>query len=390
MSQATVPSPSPSHIQRHSRLRRLFVFVWKYFVATVCCTGPVVSVLVVGWTQRLMQRRTLVYWHAQSETSVHDIDFAHFAAADPQTAVHLRWPNWVWHPHNQTRRSWRGWMQTGFASLWLNTTHGIAASFNTWVLTLPGCVLWLFAWYAGWQNSFSKGYEHAQVGSLTGLLGVALFIAAMFYVPLAQARQASTGRWRSFYEFSLIWTLVRSRWWACIKLALLYTVFGLVSMALKMAPIGFDRSPEYAALSDSQAFERLEVYFFWAGAIVFAAYVAVRLVAAQIYADSLLTAIQQGVIPAERLAESERAVLDRLDLLHVQPSPPRHVVVRAVGGVSRLAMQIGAGMVLALVWFVFVAAIFVSEFFNYHPLVGWLNQPLIQLPWFRYIPPGLG
>ena len=108
-------------------------------------------------------------------------------------------------------------------------------------------------------------------------------------------------------------------------------------------------------------FERLEAYFFWAGAIVFAAYVAVRLLAARMYADSLLTAIQHGVISIERLAESERAALQRLDLLHVQPSPPRHIVVRAVGGVSRLTIQIGAGIVLALVWFVFVAEIFVSE-----------------------------
>jgi hypothetical protein len=44
----------------------------------------------------------------------------------------------------------------------------------------------------------------------------------------------------------------------------------------------------------------------------------------------------------------------------------------------------------AALWFAFVAQIFVSEFFNYHPVVGWLNQPLVHLPWFRYIPAGLG
>ena len=41
---------------------------------------------------------------------------------------------------------------------------------------------------------------------------------------------------------------------------------------------------------------------------------------------------------------------------------------------------------LALVWFAFVAQIFVSEFLNYHPGVGWLNQPTAQAPWFHYIP----
>ena len=389
MSQAAA-APPPAQIRRSSRFSRLLAFVWKYFVGTVCCTGPLLSILVVGWTQRLMQRRTLVQWHTFSGASARGMDFMTFAAASPQTVEHLRWPNWIVRSNTHSRQSWRDWLRTAFASLWLNITRGIAASFNTWVFTLPGCVLWLFAWYAGWHNSFTKGYEQAEVGPLTGLLGVALFIAAMFYVPIAQARQASTGQWRSFYEFSLIWLLVRSQWWGCIKLAALYALLGLLTMVLKAAPIGFDRSPEYAALSNIEALERLETYFFWAGAVVFAAYVTVRLVAARIYAESLLVAIQHGVIPVERLAESERAALERLDLLHIQPAPARHLVVRAVGGMSRLAVRIGAGVVLALMWFVFVAEIFVSEFFNYHPIVGWLNQPLIQLPWFRYIPPGLG
>ena len=29
---------------------------------------------------------------------------------------------------------------------------------------------------------------------------------------------------------------------------------------------------------------------------------------------------------------------------------------------------------------------YISEFFSYHGMIGWLNQPLIQLPWFRYVP----
>jgi hypothetical protein len=43
----------------------------------------------------------------------------------------------------------------------------------------------------------------------------------------------------------------------------------------------------------------------------------------------------------------------------------------------------------AMVWFTFVAQIFISEFINYHPVIGWLNQPLVQLPWFHYVPGGL-
>ena len=60
-----------------------------------------------------------------------------------------------------------------FQSLWLNLTIGAQAIFNTWVLTMPGCVLMLFSWYAGWHNSFNKGYEQAVVGPLTGFGGIA-------------------------------------------------------------------------------------------------------------------------------------------------------------------------------------------------------------------------
>ena len=79
------------------------------------------------------------------------------------------------------------------ASFVLNVKLGVGAIFNTWVLTLPACGLWLFAWYDGWNNSFTKGYEQAGVGPGTELLGVGLFIAAMLYVPMAQG---ASGRHR--------------------------------------------------------------------------------------------------------------------------------------------------------------------------------------------------
>jgi hypothetical protein len=43
-------------------------------------------------------------------------------------------------------------------------------------------------------------------------------------------------------------------------------------------------------------------------------------------------------------------------------------------------------VILVAVWFSFVAQIYISEFINYHSGLGWINQPLVQLPWFRYLP----
>jgi hypothetical protein len=52
--------------------------------------------------------------------------------------------------------------------------------------------------------------------------------------------------------------------------------------------------------------------------------------------------------------------------------------------------RITTGVALFLVWFSFVAQIYVSEFLLKSSWGhGWVNQPLVQLPWFNYIPPGL-
>src|SRR5207245_10002830 len=39
-------------------------------------------------------------------------------------------------------------------SLWMNVCLGVQGVFNTWVLTLPACVLMLFGWSDGWNTSF--------------------------------------------------------------------------------------------------------------------------------------------------------------------------------------------------------------------------------------------
>ena len=116
----------------------------------------------------------------------------------------------------------------------------------------------------------------------------------------------------------------------------------------------------------------------------------VRLAAARIYAGALVDALRAGDVEPARLGQAERSALSRLDLLGAEPAAERHPIVRAVRGTTRLAWRTAAVAAAALVWFSFVAQIFVSEFLNYHPGVGWLNQPLVQLPWFHYVPAGLG
>ncbi|MFW6124765.1 MAG: hypothetical protein ACOC46_01345, partial [Pirellulales bacterium] len=219
------------------RLRTVLAFVWKYLAGAVLCLNPLTSVLVVGWTYRLAQRSVLrAWWRRSARCKASGVSFVHFVESGAATCGHARAPNWIVAPPSRRariaaasrgtglRRRAVGIVKTAGGSLWLNARIGGAAIFNTWVLTLPACLLWLFAWHGGWNNSFHKGYEQWWVGPLTGWLGVGLFLLAMLYVPMAQARQAVTGEWRSFYHFRLVRTLIRRRPAACVALAALYVV----------------------------------------------------------------------------------------------------------------------------------------------------------------------
>ena len=410
-SSATVPPILPDAIQQlesvivektpvPSVLRRLVFAPLKFVLGMASCQSVLGSLAVIGWSYRLMQRTVLKHWWNQSRPSGSFVSFADFVAADSRTRAHLHWPNWFL--AQNFREAVRRPPDAGFAahlrtvlkallhSLWINVRTGVQGIFNTWVLTLPGCVLWLFAWYAGWQNSFNKGYEQAWIGPTIGFVGVVLFIVAMLYVPLAQARHAVTGNWRQFYDFRLVWTLVRRRWPACLGLAALYSICSAPILILASAVTFLPQiNPKLSNLTNDQLGQTLDRYFFGSAAFVFPAFVLLRWMAARIYAATLLKAVQTGAVFEDALGEAEWQVLLRLSLLRVQSEPRRHPVVRAIAWAGTRAGRITFGFAAALVWFTFVAQIFIRQFFNYLGAEGWLNQPLVQLPWFHHLPDAL-
>jgi hypothetical protein len=393
-----VPACTPSLArQALTAAWKTIVFFWKYAVGALFCLSIAGAIMIVGWTYRLAQRCALRYWWARShQRNSGERVGHHFARHDP-AHEHVHWPNWFAHQNfRRTIRRQEGsstlaylwqFLKTPFHSLGLNLKIGIQGIFNTWVLTMPACVLWLFAWYDGWNNSFNKGYEQAPIGPLTGILGIVLFIAAMLYVPLAQARHAVTGEWRSFYNFSFVWGLVRRHWLACLFLAALSSLFFVPVMILKTAPTFIGQQPQYADMTNPQLLQALNRYFFAAALLIFPLYVYLRVLAARIYARGILRGIQTGEITVADLAPKERVELQRLNLIQVNPPRSRHVLLRVATSTTSLAFFVGGLFVTGLLWFSFVAQIYISEFFMYHQALAWVNQPLVQLPWFRYIPP---
>lgn len=393
---AEVPGP----VLTGKKPRSWWALLWKgpagflkFFVGMIFCQTLLGSILIVGWTYRIMQRVIYKRWWSQSPLRRSGLSFQEYLGQSPQTRLHLHWPNWIL--QQNFLEVIRGRPIKAFVqSLWLNFKVGFRGIVNTWVLTLPGCVLMLFSWYDGWNNSFNKGYEQAPVGPLTGILGLILFVLPMLYIPMAQARQAATGEWRSFYQFRLVRRLVLRRWPACLGLAALYALVSLSILILRVLPqyfpqMGHQTVEALAALPKAQLRNNLNGYFFWCATIVLPAFVALRVLAARIYATGLLSAVEHGAIPPDWLASSERMELERLNLLQVNTAPKRHLLLRMVGDTVNWIVWGIAAVSMFLVWFAFVAQIYVAQFLNYIPGIGWLNQPLVQLPFFHFIPAGL-
>lgn len=376
------------------------VALWKYVMGVLFCQTLVGSIFANGWSYRMAQREVLRSWWKLARKAGDEQTFMQFIHGSTHTLPHRVVPNWFFEQNTRFTDIWqrpgaaaklKGTLRKLALSLWLNFKTGSQQIFNTWVLTMPGCMMWLWSWYAGWNNSFNKGYENAAVGPITGFLGIFLFIAAMYYLPMAQMRQASTGRWRSFYDFKTVWQLVRRKWLALLGLALLYTGLCLPVTILKILPAFFTQiNPELANVSATRALEIAKGYYFWSAFLVFGIFVSLRLVAARIYAAAVVDSLQAGTIHEEALGENEWEALHRLDLLQYNPRRSWHPVVEAIAWLGTKFGRFTTGFALFLAWFSFVGQIYVSEFFIKMELgKGWLNQPLVQLPWFNYTPNSL-
>jgi hypothetical protein len=376
---------------------RVVAFPVKFFLGLVFCQSLAGSLLLIGWTYRLAQRSAFKRWFSLSRKSSQYASFARFATAQDNLREHVQWPNWIvrqnlWY-HLRSDQGMNGlhyaWtcMRALVGSLWLNWWRGLRGIANTLAVTLPAGILWWFGWYDGWNNSFNKGYEQAAVGPLISFLGIAWFIAAMFYVPLAQARQAVTGDWRAFYDFKLIWRLARARWPQCVLLAISYLLLSIPLAVLKTSPMFWMHDSNLlGSMTPVQVISMLTRYFFWCGLLVVPAYVGLHWLGARVYATALVVLLQKGEVHASELRPTERAVLDGLEFLGPQPERQKRLWLRAATWAgTRLGRMVGATL-LVLIWFGFVAQIYISEFLNYHSGIGWLNQPLVQLPWFRYFP----
>ena len=212
----------------------------------------------------------------------------------------------------------------------------------------------------------------------------------MFYLPIAQARQAVSGDWRAFFHFKAIRNLIKRRWFFCFVLAGLYAVVSIPVMFSKSAIYFIGTDPKVEAMTAVEQLQHLNNYLFTVSLfIVFPAFVFLRLVAARIYASSLREAVKSGDAEQARLSEFESDAFRTLGISE-RPQKERALPTRFVLWTGSLSGRITAGILCFLIWFAFAFQPVMQQFFIYQPGgKGYLNHPLVQLPYFHFVPSAL-
>jgi hypothetical protein len=329
MTAAVAPALSPAIAPR--RLARALGGLKTLALGTLLTATPVTSLIALGWLSRATGGRIRRLWGMP---------------ADP--------PGWLLGPPGSGH----------LARLAGGLAHNIRAGFGTLaglaLITLPFTGLWALAWWAGWQNSFTKGYEQAQVGPLLFLAATALALPLMALLPFALAHAAAEERWAATTELRRIRSVARASGWrlawtALLTLAAALPLFayrGLPAFAGDLLP-GLDRMTpdEIAALKGRIALAGA----FWA----FLSLIVLRRAAATAYA----IAAPRAAAALPPVWEGARAA--------VVPAAARRGHAFPAALWMLIAMAANAGLVLLIV---------VGQFLN-HAWWMWLTHPYLLLPW---------
>lgn len=356
-------------------IKRLFIFVAGLLIATLCCHSMLTALLVIGWMSRRMRVQVLRHWWKKS---------VFFQEGK-------RFEEWMQQiPDDLNQNGKKKIVRRTFYALKENFRMGFQSILNIWILTLPAMAFWMASWHIGWNTSFNKVYEQAPVGVSLGVLGILFFIFSLFYVLPAQVRQSVTGDWRTYYQFRVLWPMIRQKGMTSFWIACCFSIASIPVTISQMAPTFFTQGfPELDAMTDAQLLEWISRYFFWVCLGSFVLYYLTHSLLARLYASAFLQLVRQESIPLEALTPFEQWVLKKLQLEPTPVSRNTPLILEVLKKNTRRATWIGTCVATFLVWFTLVIQIYACAFINYQPFRTWLNQPLIQVPCFRYIPPAL-
>lgn len=318
------------------RIARFGSLIRDALVGTLLCTGPVTAIIALGWLTRRSGQLSRTRFGAAEEA-----------------------PGWLFGPREANGRS-TGRIARVLGGLGANIRSGILALTALLAWTLPFTLLWLGAWWAGWENSFNKGYEQAFVGPSVFGLGAILAALVLPALPLMLCHLAAEVRLSAAFDARRLRSLIAHAGWRVPALSLVAALFalpfaaarGLVTTATDWAPWIADLPPEDLAALQGRITLGL-------AALAFLTAWAHRALATRVYGHAAARAA--GVRPGlwDGTAAAEGAL------------PARHA--SRLWTVTCYALAMAITLALAFL-------ILAGQFLD-HAWWRWLFHPALTLPW---------
>ena len=378
-----MPPPVPAANVLPAPLRFLVATggIFKSWVfATLACMSIPLAILFAGWTYRLVQHRAHKLWTIRLGKD-----------ADSRRTL----PRWFLSERSEnifsgTERTVfhsriAGILRASLGSLGANWRTGFLITLNSFLVTLPGGMIMMFSWYSGWDNSFKKGYEQAEIGPLWGLIGIFLFMVAMTYIPIAQARQAITGSTRAFWSYRKVRDVIRARPVTCLVLSGGYTFLGAIFMVAVSALAVVGNGDSFEEKSNAEVVSFLNAYyFFWDAFFIVPGFLLLKLMAGRIYAGASYDAIVASRWQKDEVTDREQKIFEHARVAETPSASPglMRIGLAAFSLIGRLFLRATTFLLLLLL----ALELYVAQFFNFEPATNWLRQPMVQLPWYRSIP----
>jgi hypothetical protein len=310
------------------------VLVKDLLVGSALCLTPVTAILALGWLTRMMERTTRHAWMRPTEPV-----------------------GWIMGPQGY------GLMVRLFGGLGANIRMGLRTVLGLFFYTIPFTALWLLSWWAGWDNSFNKGYEQAWIGPSLGLTGVAIAILALTHLPYALAHFAVQGRFIALFEVRRIRMVFSRTGWRSVGIAALTVLLALPFFALRSLPVFVENIiPGFEALPPEDI-STIIMGLTLAGAVwCFASLYILRFLAARLYARAAAHAAR---------SPDHHALWHNAEAMGARTGHKR----------TRKILRPVWFILTAVIWLGLIAQIFVGQFMNYDPLL-WITHPYFLLPWF--------
>ena len=374
MNQPDISDPETSTVvvdTNHGKVKRRPIRFLKFLKAillwpllTLLSLGSVSSFLVNGWLVGITRKGT-----------IHHLRKVSGQRSDTQTEDEAERTG-----GHAAIRLWR--------SISMCAVRGFRNWFGVMALTVPGLGLLSFAWYAGWQVSFTKMYEYSGVGFFTWLAGTLWLAVILPLVIMGMARYALSGDWKLYFQIRRNLRWVRRAGWRNVSTVLLFLVASL--------PVGINYFifyfwPDIINLPVDAGPEEMKAivnrfYFLASLLLMMPVWLATRYaVGRHLLAPTVVSWVKSGRVAPSDLTDREWQVLSEYGV-HQLRDESDLTALKKLGRVSGRGMRWSGLGVSVFLWFIFGFLISLAQFGRYSGLEGWFNHPMIHNPHYHFSP----